>query len=124
MNGIVKLIESTPEAINEKYEGFGETLLHYAARYGRIDIVEYLISKGADPNATDGARNTPLHDAVGSGNIQIIKLLLDSGADKYATKQTGHTAAELADSLNNWTAVKYINEYEYEPVPTKGVHLD
>jgi len=123
LDDVVKLIESGID-INTKYDQFEETLFHYASRHGHIDIVKYLISNGADVNATDQYLNTPLHDAARSGNIQIIKLLLDSGADKCAVKQTGHTAAGLAVCFNNSIIADYIDGYEYEPIPTKGVYLD
>lgn len=38
----------------------GGTPLHYAVRYGFLEIVKWLISKGADPNAKDKNMETPI----------------------------------------------------------------
>lgn len=40
------------------------TLLHYAAEYRRIDLVELLVDLGADPNVCNTLGMTPLHTAV------------------------------------------------------------
>jgi len=41
----------------------GETLLHVAARQGAVELIDSLISHGADVNATDGTCRTPMHVA-------------------------------------------------------------
>jgi hypothetical protein len=39
----------------------GNTLLHYAARHGIIEVVELLLKGGENPNAVDRFKETPLH---------------------------------------------------------------
>jgi ankyrin repeat protein len=51
--------------INTLYSGDGESPLMYAAYYGHLPIVRYLVQNGADVNPdTDSAGNTVLHLAV------------------------------------------------------------
>ncbi|HEY3303577.1 MAG TPA: ankyrin repeat domain-containing protein [Candidatus Binatia bacterium] len=45
------------------------------------DIIELLLSFGADPNQRGINDYTPLHMAVGERNLPAVKLLLASGAD-------------------------------------------
>jgi ankyrin repeat protein len=52
-----------------------------------LEIVKFLVAKGADVNAVDRAGNTALMRAVGSSNAQaleIVKFLVEKGADVRA----------------------------------------
>lgn len=56
-----------------------------------IQIVRYLISKGADVNIADNRGATPLHRCASKGNISVLKLLLDSGAHLDPKDTYGNT---------------------------------
>jgi ankyrin repeat protein len=64
----------------------GKTLLHKAAELGKISVVKYLVSNGADIHARtkDGEDDTPLHLAVKIGNIDVVQFLVSNGADVLA----------------------------------------
>lgn len=59
----------------------GYTALHRAADRGRAEVAEYLLGRGADVNAADGAGWTPLHVAARAGRLDVVKLLVSRGAD-------------------------------------------
>jgi ankyrin repeat protein len=40
-------------------DGSGNTPLHYAAKAGKVDLVKYLVSKGADVSSRNSHRHTP-----------------------------------------------------------------
>ncbi len=56
------------------------TALHLAAVEGRRDVVELLLSKGADPNKGDIDQVTPLRTAIFNDKKEIISLLRSHGA--------------------------------------------
>ena len=59
----------------------GATPLHVASFLGHQEVVEILLSEGAEVNtqlATNS--NTPLYDAINQGQIAIAELLLSKGA--------------------------------------------
>jgi hypothetical protein len=61
-------------------DNFGETALHYAAANGLVEVVELLLSYGADTKAIDTAGQTPFDCAkkgVGWRWQRIAKLLLE-----------------------------------------------
>ena len=53
----------------------------HAVSGGHIEIVELLVSKGADVNATDRIGRTLLHSAASGGRKDIAELLIAEGAD-------------------------------------------
>ncbi|KAL6060146.1 asparaginase [Balamuthia mandrillaris] len=55
--------------------------LHLAASEGKVQAVQFLLDKGANPNVIDRWGNTPLDDAIRGGHTQAINLL------KGATKE-------------------------------------
>ena len=76
---------SLVDAKDDKFDG---TFLHWAAAGGQNEIVELLIAKGADVNATDGDGDTPLHLAGNStATKEIAELLIAEGADVNATNR-------------------------------------
>ncbi|CAN9508189.1 unnamed protein product [Ophioblennius macclurei] len=76
----------------------GRMPLHYAADFGHKELLEYLISKGADVNAKDKHGFTPLITACYEGHLMCVKLLLEKGADKEWKGKNGVNAFEAAES--------------------------
>jgi len=54
------------------------SILHYAARYGHLNIVQFFISeKNCSPNIPGDNDGTPLHYAAANGQLHIVKYLID-----------------------------------------------
>jgi len=65
------------KAVVDFRDAFKSTALMYAAYKGNIEIVSYLIAKGADVNAKDDQGNSVLTAAKQSENKDLIKLITD-----------------------------------------------
>jgi ankyrin repeat protein len=73
------------DQVNRQFGAFCLTPLHSAARFGREDLAQLLIAKGADVHAGDEpAGNTPLHLAAQYGHVAVAKVLVAAGADVNA----------------------------------------
>ena len=70
---------------NRKKGSFGPPL-HLAIRQGHADIVEFLLSKGANPNERYVNGLGPLHEAAREGNPDSVKMLVKYGADVNSRK--------------------------------------
>ena len=66
--------------INWGDEG-GFTFLMRGSFRGRIDIVKYLLGKGALVDQKDKYGGTALYAALGGNHLDVARLLLESGAD-------------------------------------------
>lgn len=75
----------------------GRTPLHYASDYGQLDVLEYLITKGADVNALDKHGISCILAAIWEGHITCVKLLLDSGAKKNGQTPDGTSYVDATD---------------------------
>lgn len=75
------------------------TPLCAASRGGRFEVVQYLISFGADPNMPDANLATPLYIAASHGHDDIVELLLDRGADPDIPNTYGCSA--LVSAVTN-----------------------
>ena len=69
----------------------------YAARYGHIDIVKYLVEKGAKINLQDNNGYTALILAAYWGEIDKVRYLVKQGADINIQDETGKTALAIAE---------------------------
>ena len=73
----------------------GRAPLHMAATQGNVELVKFLISKGADVNMSSGGWtvSTPLHSAL--NQPEIVKILIEAGADVNKATQVDNNSATL-----------------------------
>ncbi|CAF4401919.1 unnamed protein product [Rotaria socialis] len=78
----------------------GQTPLFCAAKEGRIDIVKYLLDRGANSRVQNHYGVSVLWIPAQKGMLDVVELLLDAGAEINTAP-----AGELADELNitGWT---------------------
>ena len=83
-----------------------ETILIVPAMNGALDIVQFLLTKGADANLPDEIGYTPLMHAVltESSSLALVKLLLEHGADAKVKAKDGLTALSFA-KRKGWSEV-------------------
>ena len=77
------------------------TPLHCACKKGHLQVVEYLISKGADIEATNEDGWTPLHYALWYGQSDIENYLVSKGANQKARDNNGNTPYDMTSSDDN-----------------------
>ncbi len=81
-------------------KGIDEQLLD-ASKYGNVEVVEALISKGADVNARDENGATPLHYAIANEYKNIVYVLLKHGADFKIEDKDGIAPLHIAAYMYN-----------------------
>ena len=87
----------------------GWTALHYAARYAKSEIIEYLLSLGMKVNMVDNSRQTPLMCACRDGDrLDNIKTLIKQGADIHQINSIGLTALHYAARYAKSDIIEYL----------------
>jgi hypothetical protein len=82
----------------------GNQPIHTAAYYGRVRIIETLLSRGIDVNANGPRENTPLHFAASQSHFEAVKFLVGAGANPATRNRNGKTAYDVAkgDSIRQY----------------------
>ncbi|KAA8625741.1 Ankyrin repeat and protein kinase domain containing protein 1 [Pyrenophora tritici-repentis] len=87
-----------------------KTALHLAVAHGRDDIIEVLLSNGADIMAKSDGSWTPLHNACEQGSVKVLKVLLGAGADINARLLNGMTPLHVAAQAGHVDVVNCLLE--------------
>lgn len=85
------------------------SILHWAAINNRLDIVKYLVGKGAIVDRFGGdLDSTPLHWATRQGHLTMVVLLLGCGADPTLRDGQGFSCIHLASQFGHTAIVAYL----------------
>ncbi len=79
--------ESQPKIFLElinKADINGRTPLHKAAMFGKIEVAEFLINKGAFIDAVDKEGRTPLLLTASRNYLEMVFFFLNNGSDFFA----------------------------------------
>lgn len=114
LSGNLKDLYNEIEKDFEKYKTLkdikGRSLVHYAVFSSHIDILEYLLKKGFNPNIACHSGETPLFDATRRGNLEIAKLLIANGASVKITNHKGESVIHLAYFKGDEKYIKLLKE--------------
>ena len=76
----------------------GATVVHYGARSGSVDVLDYLINQcGFDGRKKSHVGATPAHDAAATGNLEtLIWLLGNTHCDSEDEDESGAAVSHLS----------------------------
>ncbi len=86
--------QERPEDLNVP-DNAGNSPLQIAALEGFVDVVRFLLEKGAEVDTRNIDKETPLIDAVENGHWEVVKLLLEFGANPRLGNAKGDEPYEL-----------------------------
>lgn len=85
----------------------------YACMCGHLEIVEFLLGKGLDINASCSKRQTGLHLAAGCGHEMVARFLVEHGADTtHPDNQYQKTPLEWAEYFEEKAVETYLRNVE------------
>ena len=119
---VLELVGYENIPVNIQTQNKKNTALHLASSRSHLDVVEYLLEQGADPNLLDYQGTTTLHYAA-AGNYgemarDIIHCLVKKGADFKKTISSGSSMLDTAVMQCNLPVIEYWEDvYEKNPDP-------
>lgn len=110
---------------------YGDTPIHNAAAYGKLEVLQVLVNHGADVNAKSPAPwikymslpacalekhgDTPMHLAAQGGHCAAVSMLLDSGADAGARNSANRTPWEVAQQRQHINVMEMLRARGWSP---------
>ena len=98
----------------------GNSLIHFAAKRGSNDTIDYLLDRGMQIDKKNHYGQTPLHIACENGNVNTIEFLLQNEADINAKDKLSQTPLITAMKCNKEDAASFliingckVNEVDY-----------
>ncbi len=90
-------LEKNPAMINA-FSSDGFTALGLASFFSNIEVVKFLLQKGADPNiaSANSFHVAPIHSACAISNYELVDLLIKNGANINAKQAHGVTPLHSA----------------------------
>ena len=96
----------------------GWTPLHIASRLVQpnLDVVQFLLERGADVNAQAKDGSTALHEASAYGTPEVVRLLLEHGANAEMKSNIGKTPYQTMSGTRGDKArkVKLLKEFSFD----------
>src|ERR1039458_2083724 len=109
---VYDILKFNPEKVNE-YSADGFTPLGLASYFGHYDVVNLLITKGAEVNiySKNDMRAAPINIAVSADNLEIAQLLLENKANPNAIEMKGITPLHEAAGNGNLDLAELLLKY-------------
>ncbi|MBX2874823.1 MAG: ankyrin repeat domain-containing protein [Saprospiraceae bacterium] len=99
----IEILPGVPAEENSELD-----LLLGAIDDGNMELVQFMLDKGAKVNAATKDGWTPLMEAADEGHMEIVKLLLDKGANINASTKSGYTPLMVAVDEGYGEVAKYL----------------
>jgi ankyrin repeat protein len=104
---VKKDVGQNPSLVNAK-DSKGDTPLHKAAENGCLQVVEFLIEKGAPVNAINEEGETPIFEAAEKGYADVVRALISHGAEVNIREESGETPLHKAAEEGRSNVVKIL----------------
>ncbi|CAG9336293.1 unnamed protein product [Blepharisma stoltei] len=86
-----KILLANPKLFNKTHEKVNASILFRAVLEENIKLVNFLLSKGVNPNITNNIGETPLHHAADNSLLEIATNLIHYSADPNSETIDGET---------------------------------
>jgi ankyrin repeat protein len=110
--GFLEIVQTLMEQgvdINSDWQN--STALHESAENGHLEVVRFVVEKGANVSTRNTLKSTPLLLAAEKGHFETFKYLAENGGDLGDKNNDGKGAIHLAAASGSAGIVKYMIEH-------------
>lgn len=97
-------------SVDDSLDKENHRFIHFAAKSNRLDLVKFILLKGANVNISTKDKRTALHFAVRSENLEMVKCLVVNGVDVNFCAWCWDAPLVNAVDLLNYEIIKYLVE--------------
>ncbi len=112
---LVQRLVTAGADINATDTRTGGNALHWAAVGGNLEVINYLIAQGMNPNQDSIDQWKPVDKAVAGGHLDALKLLLEKGATFPVLNNPDDYFFIVAINSGNTELVSYLIDKGYDP---------
>ena len=87
--GAYKQFSDVEDILNSVGDGNQRRAIHFAASRGEIEIFDYLLSLGADPNILDSEKNTAFFISAQHGHLPMLQHIVEKLGQDPLQKRDG-----------------------------------
>ncbi|XP_056311074.1 ankyrin repeat domain-containing protein 16 [Danio aesculapii] len=112
-----ELADNKQTVIYTHFGKSGDTVLHYAARHGHVDILRYLVEElNMDIEVYNSDYKRALHEASSMGHYECVRFLIGRGAKVDSLKKADWTPLMMACTRRNLEVIQELLDYGAEPM--------
>ncbi|MEK6235870.1 MAG: ankyrin repeat domain-containing protein, partial [Planctomycetales bacterium] len=108
---VAEMLAKNPKSVHEKGR-FSLRPIHFAAQTGMNDLVELLLSKGANVNVRDFSRSTPIWYAARENQLSTLELLVSRGGRVNVTNRKGSTPLSISCDRAGVDVVRFLIKHK------------
>jgi ankyrin repeat protein len=106
LDPLIQAVAADSSVLHHRDRVTNRVPLHFAAYFGRADLVRRWITLGSERNPRDRDGNTPLHFAAKQGKVDVVEVLLEAGADPNPSDKFGDTPLHNAVFIGSFPVVR------------------
>jgi ankyrin repeat protein len=95
LDRVRELVESGNHDVNAAVDG--RCPLHFAADYGQVEVIEYLVGRKADMESKDKHGISVILAAIWEGHTKCVKFLVEKGCSKTGSAPDGTSYLDAAE---------------------------
>lgn len=105
---IFQFLKAKIDSYYDIFDEFGNTPLHYAAKYARTAIVQIMCLENVPIVVKNVFGWLPSHFAAATGNSRILKMLNEAGDDMTSVNEAGWTPLHFAIKYKHPDCIDYL----------------